>query len=120
MEEAKEQLGYDEFRPDLNRYYFDNGECNPVHTDFCQIDTWQDASYFGIWADPVGLQVVKFIESEVYRNEFDSEEAFAEEVRSVLEHNRQDGGHASVDPYGNQADWKRLGFGESDFTSTES
>jgi hypothetical protein len=116
MEEAKTQLGYDEFRPDLNRYFFDNSECNPARTNFCQIDTWQDASYFGIWADPVGLRVVKFIESEVYRHEFDSEAAFREKVQSILEHNRDGGGHASIDPHGNRDDWRAHGFVESDFS----
>jgi hypothetical protein len=119
MEEAQQQLGYDEFRPDLNRYFFDNGECNPAETNFCQLDTWQDASYFGIWADPVGLRVVKFIESEVYRHEFDSEAAFCEKVRSTLEHNRQGEGHASIDPYGNLGDWRALGFDQSDFLSSQ-
>jgi hypothetical protein len=119
MEDAQQQLGYDEFRPDLNRYHFDNSECNPARTDFCQIDTWQDASYFGIWADPVGLRVVKFIESEVYRHEFETEAAFCEKIRSVLKHNRRGEGHASIDPYGNRDDWHALGFGPEDFTSSE-
>jgi len=119
MEDAKQQLGYDEFRPELNRYHFDNGECNPAQTDFCQVDTWQDASYFGVWADPVGLRVVKFIESEVYRHEFDSEAAFVEEVRSILQFNREGDGHASIDPYGNRADWKALGFDSSDFSGPQ-
>jgi hypothetical protein len=118
MEDAESVLGYDEFRPNLNRYHFDNGECNPTETNFCQIDTWQDAPYFGIWADPVGLRVTKFIESEVYRNEYDTEAEFCEAVRSILEHNRDGGGHASIDGYSNREDWARLGF-ESDLHATE-
>jgi hypothetical protein len=119
MEDAQDVLGYDEFRPDLDRYHFDFSECNPAQTDFCQIDTWQDASYYGIWANPVELRIVKFIESEVYRDEFDSEAAFTKAVRSTLEHNRRGEGHASIDPHGNRGDWERLGFGPDEFTSSE-
>lgn len=112
MEDAQSVLGYDEFRPDLSRYYFDNGECNPTQTDFCQIDTWQDAPYFGIWADPVNLKITKFVESEVYRSEYDTEEEFTEKVEEILSFHRQDGGHAAIDGYGNRDDWRRLGFGD--------
>jgi hypothetical protein len=112
---ANIQLGPDEFRPDLNRYHFNSGECNPAETDFCQVDTPQDAIHFGIWADPVGLRVVKFIESEVYRHKHDSEAAFVGQVRSVLKTHRKGEGHASIDPHGNLGDWRALGFDQSDF-----
>lgn len=49
-----------------DRYYFDFGECNPSK-GYAQVDTSQDASYYGTWANPFTFTVVQYCEGDVYR-----------------------------------------------------
>jgi hypothetical protein len=52
------------FAEDGSRYEIDWGPCHPDR-GFCQIDTDQDASYFGIWTNPERMIIASFIEGDI-------------------------------------------------------
>ena len=47
-----------------DRYKYDCGEC-AYKNGFAQVDTRQDASYYGTWANPYTLIVVNYCEGDV-------------------------------------------------------
>lgn len=49
-----------EFAP-ANRYVYDFN----LAKDFAQVDTKQDASYFGIWCSPSRLKIITYCEGDV-------------------------------------------------------
>ena len=56
----------EDFMENIERYHFDFGECSH-HLGYAQVDTSQDAPYFGIWTNPTTLTTVSYIEGDVYR-----------------------------------------------------
>jgi len=69
---------------DGNRYAFDFGCCSAKH-GWAQVDTGQDAWYFGTWAHPTRLQIVCYAEGDVSVQTADSPEEFAAEMRRIKE-----------------------------------
>ncbi len=65
-----------------DRYLFDFRLCR-VSDGWAQIDTSQDASYYGQWANPFTLEIVSYVEGDVYRNTAESPEEFVAELRSI-------------------------------------
>ena len=43
-----------DFMENIERYHFDFGECSACN-GYAQVDTSQDAPYFGIWTNPMNL-----------------------------------------------------------------
>lgn len=85
------------FQP-ADRYAFDFGPCSYAN-GFAQIDTAQDASYFGTWASPAARKIVSYAEGDVTIHEAESDEEFAAAVRQIDEWNVQHGyGNARIDP----------------------
>ena len=72
-----------------SRYYFDFGDCS-LSNGFAQIDTEQDAEYFGMWANPFSLTIVSYIEGDVYRTTCDNEEEFIEEIKKIAKFHSTD------------------------------
>lgn len=58
---------------EINRYTFDWGACH-TSKGFAQIDTTQDASYYGNWINPVALMVVRWCEGDLDTFTFDNSE----------------------------------------------
>jgi hypothetical protein len=65
-----------------NRYSFDFGCCGPSE-GWAQVDTEQDASYYGIWANPTKLHVFSFVEGDMTLKEAESVEEFTAELRAI-------------------------------------
>ena len=61
----------DSFFNDGDRYILDFGACSSKN-GFAQIDTDQDASYFGMWCNPVSLRLVSFCEGDFTIIDFDN------------------------------------------------
>lgn len=61
------------FNPDTDRYAFDAGEC----ADWAQVDTRQDAHYYGNWCDPEGLRFTTYAEGDITRRQFDDADELA-------------------------------------------
>jgi len=86
-----------EFAP-ADRYRYDFGPCSYEH-GFAQIDTAQDASYFGTWANPSTLVIFSYCEGDTTHTQCESVEEFAAELRSIDAWNVENGhGPARIDP----------------------
>ena len=77
------------FRP-ADRYVFDF-ECCTVLEGFAQVDTSQDASYFGTWANPEKLQIVSYCEGDVTVQTAGTPEEFVTAVRELKAWNDKHG-----------------------------
>lgn len=73
---------------DANRYYFDTGQCS-IKNGWAQVDSPQDASYYGAWANPERLQIFSYVEGDCILCSAESPEEFAAEVRNIDAWNRQ-------------------------------
>jgi hypothetical protein len=90
------------FNPMADRYVFDFKVCH-CSNGWAQIDTKQDASYFGAWANPLRRTIVTFAEGDIVTLTADSDEEFVAEIRKMQEWNNQTGyGPMKVDWMGIQ------------------
>ena len=103
-----------EFAP-ADRYLYDFGLCSYAN-DWAQVDTAQDASYFGTWANPTRLLIFTYCEGDTTLKEAESPEEFAAELRAIDEWNIRAGhGPARIDPGYDpamKADFERLGLAD--------
>ena len=65
-----------------DRYGFDFSLCSS-RNGFAQIDTEQDAWYYGTWANAKTLQIISYAEGDVTVKTADSPKEFAEEIREL-------------------------------------
>jgi hypothetical protein len=73
---------------DANRYHFDAGQCS-FSNGWAQVDSPQDAWYYGVWANPTTLQVFSYVEGDCILCSAESPEEFAAEVRRIDGWNRE-------------------------------
>lgn len=86
-----------EFAP-ADRYKYDLGPCSYTN-GFAQVDTGQDASYFGTWANPSTLVIFSYCEGDTTHIQCESEAEFAETLRKIHDWNVEHGhGGALIDP----------------------
>jgi hypothetical protein len=86
-----------EFAPG-DRYTYDCGLCS-YENGWAQVDTAQDASYFGTWANPARLMIFSYCEGDTTLKEAASPQEFAAELREIDAWNRANGyGSARIDP----------------------
>ena len=67
---------------DRCRYTYDNGECS-ISNGYAQVDTKQDASYYGTWANPETFTIVCYCEGDVSRQVADNAEEFVAAMRKL-------------------------------------
>jgi len=79
-----------EFCPQADRYAFDFELCS-VAKGFAQVDTSQDASYFGTWANPTTMTVVTYIEGDVVIRFAENEAEFRDELIGIERWNLENG-----------------------------
>ncbi len=81
-----------------NRYAFDRGMCD-TKKGFAQIDTSQDAHYYGQWVNPFEYKIVAYVEGDVILTECDTEKEFVSQLRQIEKWNN-DMGHTfiGIDP----------------------
>lgn len=98
-----------------DRYRYDFGPCSTAN-GFAQVDTDQDAWYYGTWANPEKHIIFTYCEGDCTTIECDTDEEFVAEMRKLEEwNNKERGGFCKVDPglrEGAQEPWKRLGLGD--------
>lgn len=103
-----------EFAP-ADRYLYDFGLCSYAN-GFAQVDTSQDASYFGTWANPTRLIVFSYCEGDTTLQECETAEEFAAELRAIDAWNVSQGhGRALIDPGLDpafKAEFERLGLAD--------
>lgn len=83
------------FRPDADRYQFDFGECSYAQ-GFCQIDTTQDASYYGNWINLTSRKAVVYAEGDISRIIFDGDKEMVDWLNRFKDHT--DLGFKHIDP----------------------
>ena len=97
-----------------DRYKYDFEECR-LSDGWAQIDTRQDASYYGTWANPLTLELQSYCEGDTTRTTCESEADFTAELTKTIEWNKQAGYWLGIDAGGvdriTEA-FTRLGFGE--------
>lgn len=91
-----------------DRYAFDFGEC----AAFVQMDSKQDASYYGTWANPETLRMVSYCEGDITRTQYDTEAEFVQGVREWIEWSRNLGCGGSIDPAGHERRLIELGLAD--------
>jgi hypothetical protein len=86
------------FDPEGDRYQFDFTLCT-TSKGWAQVDTSQDASYFGTWASPTKRQILQFLEGDIILQEAESDEEFTSELRTFAQW-QADNGHTfkGIDP----------------------
>jgi hypothetical protein len=71
-----------DFMPNQDRYYFDFKVCNS-RNNYAQIDTSQDAFYYGMWANPFDLIIITFAEGDVIKQTCDTKEEFIQVIKDT-------------------------------------
>lgn len=114
-QEGKTMKKHHDFAP-ADRYHYDFGICSSKN-GFAQIDTWQDASYFGTWANPEKLIIFAYVEGDCYTTECENMQEFIDEIESIKKWNMESGGERGfrgIDPGLNPAriqKWNDIGLG---------
>jgi hypothetical protein len=86
-----------EFAP-ADRYLYDFGLCS-YKNGWAQVDTGQDASYYGTWANPTRLMIFNYCEGDTTLHRADNPEEFAAALRSIDQWMEKAGhGPARIDP----------------------
>ena len=79
-----------DFRPLATRYSFDTGPCSYAN-GFAQVDTLQDAPYFGTWCSPTKLTIVTFTEGDLTTTVCDTDAEFIEQIHELAQWNSEAG-----------------------------
>ncbi|MCL5779200.1 hypothetical protein M1105_19745 [Limibaculum sp. FT325] len=81
-----------------DRYRYDFDLCAPSK-GWAQVDTAQDAAWFGTWASPAERMIVNYAEGDVTRQICETDAEFAAVLRELDRWNREKGyGPARIDP----------------------
>lgn len=78
-----------EFCP-ADRYLYDFMICT-AEKGWAQVDTSQDASYFGTWANPFKLLIFSYTEGDTCLHEAETEKEFVEELENIKTWNTESG-----------------------------
>lgn len=70
-----------------NRYAYDWGPCS-FQRGFAQVDTPQDASYFGTWCNPFTLKIVEYCEGDTTIQAAANDTEFVDALRVIDKWNR--------------------------------
>ncbi len=101
----------DEFFAMADRYRWDFKLCR-FKDGWVQIDTTQDASYFGTWANRETFQIVQFCEGDLSTTTCADAEAFAAELAEFVRWAKESGYWVGIDAGSRAAEWYDAGFGE--------
>jgi len=86
------------FIMDGDRYIFDFKLCT-TKKGWAQIDTGQDAWYFGIWANPFKLMIVTYAEGDLIVKTTENKEEFVNELKSIKDfYDKNSEGFKGIDP----------------------
>ncbi|PYF05020.1 hypothetical protein BJ122_102246 [Rhodopseudomonas faecalis] len=80
-----------------DRYQFDFKLCSPER-GWAQIDTRQDAPYYGTWCNPTTREIVSYSEGDISRAWAENADDFKAELRRVVDWHRERGFFIGIDP----------------------
>ena len=84
------------FDPQGSRYAFDFGLCTPQQ-GWAQVDTRQDAWYFGTWTNPALRQIVCYCEGDITVECADDDAEYVEALRALQRWNVENGHWKGID-----------------------
>ena len=80
-----------------DRYGFDAGMCSYAN-GFAQIDTKQDAWYFGTWVNPTERKIVSFAEGDIAIETAEDDDELVAALRASAKWNNEAGWGFAIDP----------------------
>lgn len=80
-----------------DRYEFDFRKCMPS-AGWAQLDTYQDAPYYGTWVNPTLRQIFNYCEGDVTLTKCDTDSDFAEALLDCINWNKRRGYFIGIDP----------------------
>ena len=87
--------GSDRF--DADRYKYDFKLCHPSK-GWAQLDTKQDASYYGNWVNPTTLETFSYCEGDLTHVQYEDDAEFVAGIREAIGwHNEHGWGPAKID-----------------------
>ena len=98
----------------VGRYYYDQGMC-AGSKDFAQVDTRQDAEYYGTWANPFTFVIVNYCEGDVTIKQCADTAEFCKEMRELKQWADSFNSWKGVDPGPSDrqvAVWYRVGLAD--------
>ena len=103
------------FDPLTDRYAFDFKLCT-VKRGFAQVDTRQDAWYYGTWASPRERKIVSYAEGDITIQTASTDAEFVEAIRELKRWNEEEPGRwRGIDPGFNatlKSEFAQLGLGD--------
>ena len=102
-----------EFEP-ADRYVYDFGPCSSAN-GYAQIDTGDDAHYYGNWANPYKRILFSYVEGDCTKTICDTDEEFTEEMRRTHAWHKTNSGKCAVDPGLNKErteKWESMGLAD--------
>lgn len=80
-----------------SRYRYDERVCSAAK-GWAQLDSSQDASYYGQWVNPITLEIFCYCEGDLSHTECESEADFIAELTRTIEWNKAGGYWKGIDP----------------------
>lgn len=96
------------FVVDGSRYVFDFEICAPAK-GWAQLDTTQDAEYYGLWAQPWTLEIIEYAEGDITRDKYKHPQSFRAAIRA---HAARDCWKAIDADREARDQWRGLGLGD--------
>ena len=81
-----------------NRYFYDLGLCSS-HGNWAQIDTGQDAPWFGQWANPFKREILGYAEGDRTLTECSTDAEFASELDRIAAFHRENDEWKGIDTW---------------------
>lgn len=79
-----------------DRYEYDFNTCN-YKLGWAQLDTRQDASYYGNWINPLTLKLFSYCEGDTTLTECENEDDFIAQVRECVDWQKNAGYFIGID-----------------------
>lgn len=95
-----------------DRYKYDFKHCSYAN-GWAQVDTKQDASYFGTWTNPTRREIFTYCEGDTTLTHCDTDDEYISEVRRLIDWNKEGGYWLGIDALANRAltaQFTNLGF----------
>jgi hypothetical protein len=79
---------------------------------WAQIDTTQDASYYGTWTNPERRELFNYCEGDTTLTVCDTEDDYLQAVRECAEWNKERGYWLGIDAHGMREPFEALGLSD--------
>lgn len=81
------------------RYKYDFRTCTPAK-GWAQLDTRQDAPYYGTWVNPFSLEIFNYCEGDLFHTQGEGVADFIQALTETIDWNKNAGYWLGIDPMG--------------------